>query len=110
MNNTDEDREVTLQPNWEKLGLAPPAAGLLDAWQAASFRYPGWELDPATNKPRRKPDPVQVTGRNVRLPLDAGGVTVPISKRSFRMLVVPSTAVPGAPHLSRFVGSLDCRS
>jgi len=89
MNNTDEDRDVTLQPNWEKLGLAPPADGLLDAWQAASFRYPGWELDPATNKPRRKPDPVQVTGHDVRLALDADDVTVPIPKRSFRMLVAP---------------------
>jgi hypothetical protein len=26
MNNTDEDRDVTLQPNWGKLGLQPPAA------------------------------------------------------------------------------------
>jgi hypothetical protein len=89
MNNTDEDRDVTLQPNWDKLGLAAPAEDLLDAWQAASFRYPGWELGPATGKARRTPDPVQVTGRDVRLPLEAGGVNVSIPKRSFRTLVAP---------------------
>jgi len=89
MNNTDEDRDVTLQPNWGKLGLAPPADGLLDAWQAASFKRPGWELDPATNKARRAEEPVTVTGTETRVPLEAGDVKLAIGKRSFRMLVTP---------------------
>jgi hypothetical protein len=89
MNNTDADIEATLAPDWEALGVPAPAEGLLDAWAAASFRYPGWERDPATNKARRKPEPAQVTGHDVRLPLGTGRVTIPIPKRSFRMATAP---------------------
>jgi hypothetical protein len=89
MNNTDTDVEAALAPDWEALGVSAPAEGLLDAWQGASFKCQGWEPDPATGKARRTPEPVQVTGREVRVPLTDGRATVPIGKRSFRMLVTP---------------------
>jgi hypothetical protein len=87
MNNTDEDLEVSLAPDWAGLGVAAPAAGLLDAWEGASFRCQGWEADPATGKARRSLEPVQVTGTEVRVPLTDGRGTLPVGKRSFRMLV-----------------------
>jgi hypothetical protein len=89
MNNTDADIEATLAPDWEALGVPAPAEGLLDAWAAASFRCQGWELDPATGKARRMPEPIEVTGRDVRVPLTDGRATLSIGARSFRVLVTP---------------------
>jgi len=87
MNNTDADREVTLQPDWAKLAVPRPAGGLLDAWAAASYRYPTWDPDPEGKEPRRRADPAQVTGKELRVPLQEGRATVTVGKRSFRALV-----------------------
>jgi len=87
MNNTDEDREVTLQPDWARLGVAQPAEGLLDAWAAASYKYPTFDPDPAGKTPTRRPEPVQVTGKDARVPMAAGAALVKVGKRSFRVLV-----------------------
>jgi hypothetical protein len=86
MNNTDADREVTLGLDLAGLGVA--AGSVLDAWKAASFQGLSHEADPA--RPNAWPaTPVQVAGREERLPLDQGVVRLSVGKRSFRLLSAP---------------------
>jgi hypothetical protein len=89
MNNTDEDRDVTLQLNAAKLGRPQLADGsVLDAWQAVSFKYDNYAPDPQ-NPERFLPTPAEFVGKEERLPVTDGWLTVKVPKRNFRILTAP---------------------
>lgn len=86
MNNTDEDREVTLQLNEEKLGLR--ASFALDSWKAASFKGCTYSRNPQ-NKEAWIATPVEFKGTEEVVPVASGRLTVKVVKRSFRILTLP---------------------
>ncbi|MBI2297636.1 MAG: LamG domain-containing protein [Armatimonadetes bacterium] len=88
MNNTDEDREVTVQLDLQKLGL-DPAVEARDAWAAASYHYTAWEADPKGGDPKRAAERVAVAGKDVRVALAAGRMVMQVAKRGFRVIAVP---------------------
>jgi hypothetical protein len=61
----------------------------LDAWQAASFKHETWEMDAQTNQPKRLPELTEVTGKQERLPIADGKLSVKVVKRDFRVLTGP---------------------
>ncbi len=69
-------------------GTPAGTASALDAWQAASFKSQAWEVD-AQGKAVRRDEPVSVAGKEERLPLAGGRVTVKVGARSFRVLSLP---------------------
>lgn len=84
MNNTDEDRAVTLQLD-PKLGV-PADGNLRDAWQGASFRYHLYDVDGKGN-PTARPEWTTQEGKEVLVPIAAGKAQVEVGKRNFRVLV-----------------------
>lgn len=87
MNNTDEDRPVTLQLDVAKLGLPALHSGnLRDAWQGTSFRYHVHEVDDRGNA-RAHPEAVTQEGKVVEVPVVGGQVKLDVPKRNFRVLV-----------------------
>lgn len=85
MNNTDDDKQVTLTLDAAKLGV-PAQSNLLDAWAAASFQTTDWAVDDKGTV-TRKDQPLKVEGRQVLVPVADGQVKIDVPKRSFRVLV-----------------------
>ena len=87
MNNTDEDRDVALQLDTQKLGLPALENGmLLDAWQATGYSYHSHDVDDK-GKVKAKPEAIAVPGREVKIAVVGGKATLSVPKRSFRVLV-----------------------
>lgn len=85
MNNTDEDREVTLQLNEEKLGVHPSTA--LDAWKGTSYKGVNYAVNPQ-NKDAYISSSFDYAGVEERLPVESGKLTVKVGQRNFRLLTV----------------------
>jgi hypothetical protein len=86
MNNTDIDREITVQLNFQKLGMKAPATAL-DAWKATSCDYVDVYCD-AKGILQAAPKPGHTSGVEERLPITNGHITLPVSKRNFRLLLL----------------------
>ena len=97
MNNTDEDRAVTVQFHPEALGLPALQQGyILDAWAGATFQYHHYDLNPQ-GQPRMLGKWVTQQGQEVRVPVEAGQLTVQVPQRGFRLLMTPPPGGTAAP-------------
>jgi len=85
MNNSDEDAEVALRPDWPKLGLAAPAR-LMDAYTAPGI--PDGELDVREySKGRLIFHLPKTTRETLYVPAASSGCRLTVRARNFRALV-----------------------
>jgi hypothetical protein len=85
MNNTDTDRDVLVALNLKRLGLPATTAYAQDAWRAAGYQSPHYQIN-SKGMAVPTPQPLSVTGAEERIPLAAGRLTIRVDKRNFRIV------------------------